>query len=173
MKNKITIKEIALFGMYGAIMYAQKVALAALPNIHLGAVIICALTLVYRVKALYPIYVYILLEGLFGGFTSWWIPYLYVWTVLWGAVMLLPKDILQKKYAPAVFMVICGLHGLLFGTLCAPSQALIFGMNFEGMIAWIVAGISFDLIHGISNFCLAILVVPLTKVLYKIEKQNK
>lgn len=169
-KVKLTVKEIAKFGMIGAIMYAQKAVLAALPNIHLTAVIIIALTVVYRAKALYPLYVYVLLEGIFGGFTTWWVPYLYVWTILWGITMLLPASLPDRKYGFIVFMVMCGLHGLLFGTLFAPAQALMFGLNFEGMLAWIAAGASFDLIHAVSNFCLGILVIPLIRLLRRLEK---
>jgi len=166
---KLTTVEIAEFGMFGAIMYAQKAVLAALPNIHLTAVLIIALTVVYRVKALYPIYVYILLEGLFGGFTTWWIPYLYIWTILWGVTMLLPQNLPDKKYGAIIYMIVCGLHGILFGTLFAPAQALLFGLDLKGMAAWIIAGLSFDVIHGISNFCLGILIIPLIRLFRKLE----
>jgi len=169
---KLTTAEIAKFGMLGAVMYAQKAVLASLPNIHLTAVLLMALTVVYRVKALYPLYVYIILEGLFGGFTTWWIPYLYVWTILWGIVMLLPQDLPDRKYGSIIYMIVCGLHGILFGTLFAPAQALMFGLNFQGMLAWITAGISFDLIHGISNFCLGILIIPLIRLFRKLEKSR-
>lgn len=167
---KLTIKEIAKFGMFGAIMYAQKVALAALPNIHLVGVLIIALTVVYRIKALYPIYVYVLLEGLFGGFTSWWIPYLYVWTILWGVTMLLPRDLPEKKHGAIIYMIVCSAHGFLFGTLFAPVQAILFGLDIKGMIAWIIAGLPYDAIHGVSNFVLGILIIPLIKLFRSLEK---
>lgn len=170
---RLNTAEIAKFGMFGAIMYAQKAVLAALPNIHLTAVIIIALTVVYRVKALYPIYIYILLEGLFGGFTTWWVPYLYIWTILWGITMLLPKDLYMKKCGAVIYMIVCSLHGFLFGMLFAPAQAIMFGMNIQGMLAWIVAGLSFDAIHGISNFCLGILIIPLIKLFYRMEKTKE
>lgn len=167
---RLTVSEIAKFGMFGAIIYAQKVILAALPNIHLSAVIIIALTVVYRIKALYPIYIYVLFEGLFGGFTTWWVPYLYVWTILWGVTMLFPKDLYTKKAGIVIYMIICSAHGFLFGALFAPVQAIMFGMNIQGMFAWILAGLPFDVTHGISNFCLGILIVPLIKLLFKMEK---
>ena len=169
----ISVREIAKFGLFGAILYAQKVVLASLPNIHLCAVILCALTVVYRWKALYPLYVYVLLEGLFGGFTAWWISYLYVWTILWAVVMLLPGNLPQKKIAVPVYMAVCAVHGFSFGALTAPPQALVFGMNWQAMLAWIAAGFSFDMIHGISNFCLGILVVPLIRVLQRMERRTK
>ena len=169
---KLKAKEIALFGLLGAIMYVQKIVLASLPNIHLSAVLIVAITVVYRVKALYPIYVYVLLEGLFGGFSILWVPYLYVWAILWGVTMLLPKSLSEKRYGVIVYMAICSLHGFLFGALCAPAEAIMMGLDFKGMIGWIAAGFSFDAIHGISNFVLGILTVPLIKLLKRIKTIN-
>lgn len=169
---KPTIKEIAVFGMLGAMMYASDVAMEALPNIHLVGVFIVAITVVYRAKALYPLYVYVFLNGLFAGFATWWIPYLYIWTILWGATMLLPQN-LPSKIQPIVYMLICAVHGLLFGTLYAPFQALAFGLNLEGMITWIIAGLYFDFIHGVGNFFCGILIVPMISILRQAEKYTR
>lgn len=165
---KITTRELTVFGLLGALMYASKIIMEALPNIHLLGVFTIAFTLVYRQKALYPIYTYVFLTGLFGGFSTWWSPYLYVWTILWGATMLLPRNI-PKKIAPVVYMLLCAAHGFLFGTLYAPAQALFFGLNWDGMIAWIVAGLPYDFIHGVSNFFCGMLIVPIAAVLKKME----
>ena len=107
---------------------------------------------------------------MFCGFASWWIPYLYVWTALWGVVMLLPEK-MPKMVRPVVYMAVCAAHGFLFGTLYAPAQAILFGLSFEGMIGWIVAGLPFDCIHGVSNFCCGILVVPIVSVLRLAERR--
>ena len=128
-----------------------------------------AMPVVYRQKALYPIYIFVLLVGLFNGFNAWWIPYLYIWAILWGATMLLPKK-LPKKAAPFIYMGVSALHGFLYGTLYAPFQALYFGLSFQGMIAWIVAGLPWDAVHGISNFICGILIVPFIKLLRLCEK---
>ena len=93
---KLTIREITVFGMLGAVMYASKIILEFAPNIHLLGVFTMVFTLVYRKKALYPIYTYVLLNGMFSGFATWWIPYLYVWAVLWGITMLLPRKMPKK-----------------------------------------------------------------------------
>ena len=169
---KLNIKEIALFGMLGALMYASKLALEILPNVHLLAAFIMAETVVYRQKALYPIYTFVLITGLLNGFSVWWWPYLYIWTVLWGAGMLLPKE-MPKKVAPVVYMIVCALHGFLYGTLYAPYQALMFHLDFKGMISWIIAGLPYDAIHGISNFFCALLVVPLITVMRQAQKSVK
>ena len=165
---KLTIKEIAIFGMLVAVMYASKLIMQLLPNIHLLGVFIVAFTVVYRKKALYPIYTYVIIDGIFSGFATWWIPYLYIWTVLWGAVMLLPKK-MPAKIQPAVYMIVCAAHGFLFGILYAPAQAIVYGLKFKGMIAWIIAGLPFDCIHGISNFVCGMLIMPIIMVLRAAE----
>ena len=73
---KLTTKELTLFALLGSLMYATKVIMEALPNIHLLGVFTIAFTVVYRKKALYIIYLYVLINGLFGGFSTWWVPYL-------------------------------------------------------------------------------------------------
>ena len=163
---KLSVKEIAVFGVLGGMMYASKRAMEFLPNIHLLAVCIIAITVVYRKKALYPLYVYVLIEGLLSGFATWWLPCTYIWTVLWGAAMLLPKNI-NAKARPFVYMSLAALHGFLFGTLYAPVQALLFGLDLKGTIAWIIAGLTFDAIHGVSNFFCGVLIVPLISILRK------
>ncbi len=152
-------------------MYLSKLLMEIFPNIHLLGVFVTAFTVVYRNKALYPIYIYVVLDGLFHGFNMWWIPYLYVWTVLWGFVMLLPKN-LPKKIAPLVYMGVCALHGFLFGILYSPAQAVMFGLSFKATIAWIIAGFPFDLIHGVSNFLCGILIVPIISVLRAAKKTS-
>ena len=133
---KLTTREITVFAMLGSVMYVSKMLMEIVPNIHLLGVFTIAFTAVYRKKALYPIYIYVILNGIFSGFSSWWIPYLYIWTILWGAVMLLPQN-MPKKLKPIVYMSVCAAHGFLFGILYAPVQAVLFGLNFQGMAAWI------------------------------------
>ncbi|MBQ2830452.1 MAG: hypothetical protein IJF15_05485 [Oscillospiraceae bacterium] len=166
---RCSTREMAVFALLGALMYASKMLMEALPNIHLLAAFTTALTIVYRKRALYPIYIFVFITGLFGGFALWWIPYLYVWTVLWAAVMLLPRR-MPKKLAPLVYMLICALHGLFYGVLYAPSQALLFGLDFHGMLAWIAAGMPFDIVHAVSNFFCGALVLPLVRVMRLCEK---
>lgn len=169
-RNKLTIREMALFSMFGALMYVSKLLMEFLPNIHLIGMFIVLLTVLYRKKALIPIYIFVFLTGLFNGFGVWWIPYLYVWTVLWGATMLLPKNI-PDKVAMVVYPLVCAMHGILYGVIYAPAQAILFGFNFNQTLAWIAAGFYFDIIHGIGNFFAGILVLPLLKVIRKIQKQ--
>ena len=169
---KLKIREVAVFGMLGALMFASKQLMEVLPNVHLIGTFIVTITLVYRKKALYPLYTFVLLMGMVNGFSTWWLPYLYIWTVLWGAVMLLPQN-MPKKLRPIVYMLVSAAHGFLYGTLYAPAQAILFGLNLEGMIAWIAAGLPWDAIHGISNFCCGVLIVPLVSVISRAEKLTR
>lgn len=166
---KLDAKEVALFGMLGALMYVSKVVMEFAPNVHLLGVFTISITVVYRSKALYPIYVYVFLNGLIAGFDVWWLPYLYIWTILWGVTMLLPRS-MPSKIKPVVYMTVCGLHGFLFGALYAPAQAIMFGYDFDTMVKWIIAGLPWDFIHGVGNFVCGMLIVPIIAALKKMKK---
>lgn len=168
---KLKTRELVIFAMLGAIMYVSKIIMEWIPNVHLLGTLTMAYTLVYRRKALYPIYVYVFLNGVLGGFNAWWIPYLYIWTILWGVTMLLPKH-MPKRIAPLIYMIVCALHGFGFGILYAPAQALMFGLSFEATLAWIASGFPFDVIHGISNFFCGMLILPIASVLKFLERNS-
>ena len=165
----LSIKEICIFGILGALMFVSKIVMEALPNIHLLGMLTIVYTLVFRKKALIPIYVYIFMNGLYAGFNMWWIPYLYIWTILWGITMILPRK-MPKALACVVYPVICALHGLFFGALYAPVQALMFNFTFEQTLSWIAAGLTFDIIHMAGNFAVGLLIFPLSEVLKKLVK---
>ena len=163
------IRQLTIFALLGAVMFCSKVLMEWAPNIHLLGMLTMAYTLTYRKKALIPIYVYVLLQGAFAGFALWWIPYTYIWTILWGITMILPKN-MPAKIAVPVYMGVCALHGLCFGTLYAPVQAIMYGLSWKGMIAWIIAGLPFDAIHAAGNLVVGALILPLSRTLTKLEK---
>lgn len=159
--------EMCIFSMLGALMFCSKIIMEAFPNIHLLGMLTMVFTLVFRRKALIPIYVYVMLNGLFAGFNVWWVPYLYLWTVLWGVTMLLPKK-MPKWACFIVYPIICSLHGFLFGILYAPAQSLFFGLNFKETLVWIGGGALFDVIHGVSNFVVGFLIFPFAELLKRL-----
>ena len=166
----LRIAEMAVYSMFGVMMFTSKLLMEGLPNIHLIGMFTVLLTVVYRKRALYPIYIFVFLTGAYNGFLPWWIPYLYIWTVLWGVVMLLPRE-LPRKWAAVVYPVVCSLHGLAFGTLYAPLQALIYGLDWRGMLAWIAAGFPFDLIQAAGNLAVGLLILPLSELLKKLNRR--
>ena len=155
--------------MLGTLMFISKILMEFLPNIHLLGMLIMVYTIVFRKKALIPIYLYVFLNGIFAGFSPWWIPYLYIWAILWGITMLLPRN-MPKKVARVVYPIICALHGILFGTLYAPVQAILYGFDLKQTIVWIIGGLTFDILQCIGNLCAGLLVLPLSEVLKRITK---
>lgn len=139
-----------------------------LPNIHPVGVLLAVYTAVFRKRALIPLSVFVALTGVYMGFSVWWVPYLYVWLPLWGAVMLVPEH-LPERWKWVLYALILGLHGLLFGLLYAPAQALFFHLDLAGTMAWVAAGFWFDMLHCAGNLALSLLVLPLIRVLKKIS----
>lgn len=168
-KAFLTPVEMTVFAMLGALMYCSKIIMEWAPNIHLLGMFTMVFTLTYRKKGLIPLYVYVLLNGLYAGFATWWLPYLYLWAVLWGITMLLPRK-MPLAVATIVYALVCGLHGLGFGTLYAPAQALLFGLNFKQTLSWIAAGFPWDIMHGIGNFAAGFLIIPLCRILKRLDK---
>lgn len=170
-KRRRFLFYLAIFPMLGAIMFCSKILMEALPNIHIVGMLVMLYTVVFRVKAIIPIYIYVFLTGLYAGFDVWWIPYLYIWTVLWAVTLILPKN-MPRAAAIAVYSVVCALHGLLYGTLYAPVQALAFGFDFDQTLAWIAAGLPFDIIHAVGNAVFGCFVYPLSRILIKLERKH-
>lgn len=166
--KRLTLRETVVFALLGALMFCSKIIMEALPNIHLLGMFTIVFALAYRQKGLIPLYVYVFINGAWAGFDLWWMPYLYIWTLLWGAAMLLPKR-MPLPVASVVYPLLCGLHGLLFGTLYAPAQALMFGLGFKQMIAWIIAGLPWDAVHAVGNLVAGLLVIPLWQLLAKLD----
>lgn len=170
---RLKIKDIALLSLLSALMCVGDFAMEWLPNVHFVGVLIVITTVVYRSYALLAVYVYVLIQGLVSGFSPWWIAYIYVWTVLWGVVMLIPQK-LPQKIKHILYVTVCALHGFLFGVLYAPAQALLFGLDFKGTLAWIAAGFYFDMLHGVGNLVLgSLLIYPITKILTHTNKYVK
>ncbi len=165
----IRLVELALYAMLGTMMFCSKLLMEALPNIHLLGMLTMAFTIVYRVKALIPLYVYVALCGVYAGFSPWWAIHLYVWAVLWGMTMLLPHS-MPNRIAAAVYPLVCALHGLCYGVLCAPTEALIYGFDLQQTLIWVARGIPFDAIHGVGNLLAGLLVLPLTQLMRKLMR---
>lgn len=160
-----------LFAMFGAMMFISKIVMEFLPNIHLLGMFTILLTIVYRQRALIPIYIYVFLNGVFAGFNMWWVPYLYIWTVLWALTMLVPQK--TPVYLQVIiYPLLCALHGLCFGLLYAPAQMVMFSLTFKQMFAWFLAGLPFDIVHCVGNFFAGLLIYPLSTALKKLHKQT-
>lgn len=158
MKGKLTARDIAEIGVMIGALEAAKHALAFLPNVELVTLFIILYTLSFKDKIVFVIPAFILLEGCWYGFGLWWVMYAYIWPLL-----ALFTYLLRKQESVWVFSVLSGAFGLGFGALCSVPYFFIGGGRTA--FAWWVAGIPFDIIHGISNFVLCrVLFLPLKNV---------
>ena len=169
-KPFISVQELVIFALLGTIMFISDQLMEFLPNIHILGLLIITYTLIFRVKAVIPIYVYVFLSGVFAGFAFWWIPYLYVWTVLWAVTLLLPKDLVNKKTGYIVYPAVCFLHQLSFGILYAPNDALFLNLRGEALLGWIIMGTTFNIVPALANMLLGLFTIRLTKLLKKVLK---
>lgn len=164
--SKLTIKDITIMALMVAIIEVCKVALAQIPNVELTSFWIIMFTLFFGKRIFYVIPVFILIEGAMYGFGLWWIMYLYAWPLLAVVTLLLRK----MKGTWEWSMVSC-LFGLSFGLLCAIPY--IFTSGIYGAFTWWIGGIPFDLIHGISNFVIMLVLhQPMKIVMAKMSRDE-
>jgi energy-coupling factor transport system substrate-specific component len=154
-----------LFGMLGALTFAAKYAMSALPNIEPVSLMVMLFAVTFGAKALFPIYLYVGLEILFFGLGLWNFNYLYIW-----AILALMAWFVRRMEHPLGWAMLSGVYGLLFGLLCAPVDAVIGGFAYAGA-KW-VSGIPFDLAHCAGNFVIALLLFkPMRKLLCKLNQR--
>jgi len=166
-KIKLTIQEIALLGMMVAVIEVCKVAMMGLPNIELTTFWIIMFTLFFGKRVLFVIPVFILIEGAMFGIHIWWIMYLYVWPLL-----ALVTYLFRKNERPLFWAILSSAFGFLFGFFCAIPYVVI-GWSSGGFVnglytgfVWWIAGIPWDILHGISNFVLMlVLFAPVKKTM--------
>ena len=161
-ESRLSIRELTCLATMGALMFALKMAMAALPNIHPVAMLIILTALQFSWRALYAVGVYVLLEGLMFGFGLWWISYLYCWPLL--AVLTI---LLRRNEGRIFWASLAALFGLSFGALCAIPYFFIGGAGMA--FSYWLSGIPFDLLHCAGNFAVTFaLLPPLRRVLSRV-----
>lgn len=167
-RKTLNVRNMVLFALFGALMFISA-QIDLVMNVHQLALFIAALTVVYRTQALIPLFVYLLLEGLFCGFGIWWLPYLYIFPLLWLSVMALPRHV-KESTATVLIAVVCTLHGLFFGLLYSPVQCYVFLRgDWNATLVWVAAGFSADLLHAVGNLLCSLLTVPLVRLLCRLS----
>ena len=136
-----------------------------LPNIEPVSLFVMLFAVVFGWKALYPIYLYVLMEIMLYGVNFWNINYLYIWTILAVAAIFM-----RRLQNPVWWALLSGLFGLAFGLLCSPVYMVVGGSVSYG-IRWWLAGIPFDIPHAIGNFVIAlVLFIPLRNLVSKLYR---
>ena len=173
MKNNLNAKEVSIAGIIVALMIAAKIALSSLPNIELVSFLIIIFTKKFGKKMLFVIPLYIVLEIIIFGFDVMWATAsVYIWFILYITVR-----IFGKSESAVLLAVLSGMYGLVFGFLCSfPYIFVITGTNpsagFSSAFAYWIYGIPYDIIHGVSNFIVMIVLYkPVSTLLNRINKE--
>lgn len=156
-------KDIVLVGIMLSVIEAIKFSLSFIPGVELVTLFLIVCTLFFREKMVYLLPAFLLTEGVMYGFGLWWFMYLYVW-----AILVLVVYIFRKKQSVWFWSILSGLFGLLFGFLCSFVYIGIGGISMA--LTWWIAGIPTDIVHGVSNFILClVLFKPLNRVIKLIK----
>ena len=157
----LTARDVTALSLAIALVFVLQIAMAPLPNLEPVTLLFVLYTLHFGRKTLLIVYSFALLEGVYYGFHLWWVMYLYVWTILYLIVRLLSR---KRRHGALFWAVTAGLYGLAFGFLCCFPYVALGGI--EMALSWWIAGIPFDIPHGIGNFVIMLVLFhPLDRVM--------
>lgn len=163
-RRRISIRELAELAVICAIMVGGKEVLNSLPNIHPLMLLIVLCVKLYGIRALYPVAGFVAIETMLYGISLWTICYLYIWPLYTLIALLFRAN--ESRLFWALYVGICGL---LFGAFSAVTTLVLSG--WRAAVAYWVAGIPFDAIHGVSNFIIVFFLLnPLLKLVRTILK---
>ena len=164
-KLKISVREIALFGILGALTFGLKFAMSWLPNIEPVSLLVMLFAVTFGAKCLFPIYVYVAMELFLFGIGDWSLMYLYLWPLL-----ALFAWCMRKAKEPLAWALLAAVFGLFFEFLGSPVYMLFGGFSYA--VAKCISGILFSIYHCIGNFVIALfLFIPLRKLLERLYRK--
>lgn len=164
-EKALSVREIVLFGILGAMTFGAKYVMSFLPNIEPVSLCVMLYAAVFGKKWVYPVYLYVLLEILFYGLGIWNLNYLYTWAVLAVAAYFL-----REMEGSLGWAMVSGVFGLAFGALCGIVDVFIGGFSYA--VAKWVTGIPFDISHCIGNFVIALVMFnPLRRLMEKLYRK--
>ena len=159
---KISAKDVAEIGIMGAVLSAGKFVLSFLPNIEIVTVLLILYAVYFGKKSMISVFVFIAIECMIWGFGLWVIMYLYTWPLLICTAL-----IFKNRKSSFFWALFAGIFGLAYGGLCSLVYFVLSGASTG--IAWWIAGIPFDVLHGISNFIVTLILFnPLSNIMKKI-----
>ncbi len=165
--NGMKVQDLVLISILSASITAGKLALSFLPNVEVVSLLFILYTVTLGVKKTWLISVIFATTEIFlYGFSTWVLGYYVVWPILILATGAL-KGKVKSEYG---FAMISGIFGLSFGFFFALFESLFYGIAY-GMAYW-ARGIPLDILHGASNYIIAIILInPLLKVFKSQLKQ--
>ena len=146
-------------------LFVSQVALAPLPNVQIVSLLFIIYAFIIPMPALMLVAIlFSLLQMLFWGMGDWVLGYLWIWPV-WVMFIYLFKR--YNADSAERWASLNALWGVIFGFLFAVHHGVLYG--FHTMFAYYLRGISFDIIHMVSNYILTFFMfTPLFKVINKL-----
>ncbi len=165
--NGLAVRRIVYIAVMTAIMEAAKIALNPVPNVELITLLVIVFTKQFGWKMTLPaVLIFAFIECTYWGFGTWSIVYFYMWPLL-----VLLTHLNRNAESIWNYTVLSAAFGLTFGAFCALFTLAAAGL--KAAFAWWIAGIPYDLIHGISNFIICLLLFrPLNSVLEALKRVN-
>lgn len=163
----ITTKELTLIAILSASLTAGKMALFSIPNVEIVTFLFIVFTVLFgKKRALLAAVVFTTTEVLLWGFGTWIVGYYLIWPI----VILLTSLVLRITSNEYAFAFLAGFFGLTFGLFFAVIESFFYGIAY-GFTYW-ASGLPFDIIHGASNFIIALfLFKPLVHTIEKVKER--
>jgi len=161
--GKMKVKDIVLIGILSASLTAGKLALSFIPNVEIVTLLFIVFTLSLGIRrGLFIAIVFATTEILIYGFSTWVLLYYFIWPLLVVITGLLGK-LIKSEYG---YAILAAIFGLCFGLFAAINESIFYGLAY-GLVYW-TKGLVFDLVHGVSNFIIVLLLFkPLNKFISK------
>ncbi len=156
--------NIVLIAFLSAILVVSKEALSIIPNVEVVTLLLIVYTklLGYK-KTLYITFIFTTIQAIIYPPHTWIITYYLVWPLL----VLGASLILKTTNSSFVLAIYAAIFGLSFGAFDSLILSILYGPHTFIPI-WL-RGLSWDLIHGFSNYLTVLLLYePLKKNLRKL-----
>lgn len=158
------VVRLVVIALLSALLVVVQVALAVVPNVELVSLLILIYALLLPLPtALSIVGIFVTLEFIVWGFGDWVIGYYWIWPI-WVLLVYFTKWF--NKDDPHRWALLGAFWGILFGVLFSLHHGILYGMTYS--YAYWIRGISFDIVHAISNY---ILILLSYRVIFKVLKR--
>lgn len=160
-----SVRRWILISFLSSGLFVAQIALAPLPNVQIVSLLFIIYAFILPLPTLVLVSVlFSLLQMLFWGMGDWVVGYLWIWPV-WVMLIYIFKrynDDNAQRWA-----LLNAVWGIIFGFLFAVHHGFLYG--FQTLLIYYLRGISFDIIHTVSNYILTFFMfTPLYKVINKL-----
>jgi hypothetical protein len=177
--KSFSVLHMASLAMMIAVTHVSRLAFSFLPNVQPVTVIVLFITCIFGWKdGAIVASLSLILSNLTMGMGIWTVAQISAYLLIVLLTYICQKLIDSLPLAVIWWALYAGIVGYLYGFLLSILQAPILGLNFQGILAYWVAGLVFDSYHAIGNVGFYIILYPLLpplleKVKQKIEQRKK